>query len=62
VRCASRYLDVWMRQQVFIGSGQHIMTQIDEDWLEVPGEVLIEFELHVLTAIFHTLSWANSAA
>jgi hypothetical protein len=51
-----RNLDIRARQQILIRCGQYVLTQASQDWLEVAGQVLIEFESHALTVVFHSPS------
>jgi len=54
--CTCRNLDIRARQKILIRCGQYVVAQAGQDRLEVAGQVLIKFELHALTVVFHSPS------
>ncbi len=50
------------REQAFIRRRQNIVAEFAQSRLEVPRQILIEFQSHTDTAVFQILSWDSSAA
>ena len=60
----SRLRDLGIRvgKKILVSCGQDVMTQSNQNRLQMTGEILIQLELHCRVPVFQTLSCARSAA
>jgi hypothetical protein len=49
-------LSIGSGEEIFVGRGQHVVTQFNQFRFEMPGEILIQLELHSSVPVFQTLS------
>ena len=49
-------------EEIFIGGRQGVVSLRGQERFQMPGQVLIELELHAYVPVFQTLSCARSAA